>query len=272
MKKKYDELLKHDIGVAIKDGSLKDYQYSYQITTNEDGSKEFDIAIRNKAIATLLNHKGIIQIGDSVYRLNDKEITQVQERSINELFIRNSGSVKITPIKKFAISNKANKSAKQMASSFDEIINLQEYTPPGEGFSPRRFKTAVSMSLLWGKATGNYWTTHKRLNWYGWGGANTNEWNFNTNGYVYAFSTLYGYNNGFPTYSIPTGVNWREDNKNDLTHYFDFSISGLTNNDGQVYRCTMGTRMNWQARRHDGILYSYNSNSDYPNGINIDSQ
>ena len=45
MNEKYDELLKHNIGVAINDGSLKDYEFSYQVTTNQDGSKEYDIAL-----------------------------------------------------------------------------------------------------------------------------------------------------------------------------------------------------------------------------------
>jgi hypothetical protein len=51
MKESYDELLKHDIGNAIKDGSLKNYEYSYEVSTNSDGSKEYDIAVKDNVIS-----------------------------------------------------------------------------------------------------------------------------------------------------------------------------------------------------------------------------
>ena len=268
MNEKYDELLKHDIGVAINDGSLKDYEFSYQVTTNQDGSKEYDIAMRNKAIAAILNHKGILQIGDMAYRLNDKEIAEVPEDKVGELLIKNSAVIKITPIKRLTISNKSNKSAKQMAPSFDEIVDIQAYS---WGSDNLRFKTNVTMSLLWGKAMGNYWVTHKKSTWYGWTGANIDGWTFNTNGYIGVYSTSYGYNNGYPNWTIPTSVSWGGNSINDLTHYFSFSINDITNGDPNVYKCTMIMGMNWSANAY-GTIYQFSTNNNYPNGISIDLQ
>jgi hypothetical protein len=268
MNEKYDELLKHDIGVAINDGTLKDYEYSYLITINPDGSKEYDIAMRNKAIAAILNYKGILQIGDMAYRLNDKEIAEVPEDKVGELLVKNSAVVKKTPIKRFTISDKSSKSAKQMASSFDEIVDIQPYS---WGSDNLRFKTNVTMSLLWGKAMGNYWVTHKKSTWYGWTGASIDGWTFNTNGYIGVYSTS-GYNNGYPQWTIPTSVSWGGNSINDLTHYFSFSIDDITNNDPNVYKCTMIMGMNWSANSYGNNRYSFTTNTNYPNGISIDVQ
>jgi hypothetical protein len=268
MNEKYHELLKHDIGVAINDGTLKDYEYSYQITINSDGSKEYDIAMRNKAIAAILNHKGILQIGDMVYRLNDKEIVEVPEDKVGELLVKNSAVVKKTLIKRFKILDKSSKSAKQMASSFDEIIDIQAYS---YGSDNLRFKTNVTMSLLWGNAMGNYWVTHKKSTIYGWTGANIDGWDFNTNGYIAVYSTSYGYNNGYPNWTIPTSVRWRENSKNDLTHYFSFPIGGITGGDPNVYKRTMIMGMTWSANAY-GTPYQFSTINNYPNGIFIELQ
>jgi hypothetical protein len=267
MNEKYDELLKHDIGVAINDGTLKDYEYSYLVTINQDGSKEYDIAMRNKAIAAILNHKGILQIGDMAYRLNDKEIAEVPEEKVGELLVKNSGLVKKTPIQRFAISEKSSKSAKQMAPNFDEIVDIQEYN---YGNDRLRFKTNVTMSLLWGSAMGNYWVTHKKSTWYGWTGANIDQWTFNTNGYIGVYSSV-NYNNGYPLWTIPTSVSWGGNSINDLTHYFSFPIGDITGGDPNVSRRTMIMGMNWRANAY-GTIYSFTTNVKYPNGISIDLQ
>ncbi len=203
------------------------------------------------------------------YRLNDKEIAEVPEDKVGELLIKNSAVVKITPIKRLTISDKSSKSAKQMAPSFDEIVDIQAYS---WGSDNLRFKTNVTMSLLWGNAMGNYWVTHKKSTWYGWTGANIDGWTFNTNGYIGVYSTSYGYNNGYPNWTIPTSVSWGGNSINDLTHYFSFSINDITNGDPNVYKCTMIMGMNWSAVSYGNHPYNFTTNTEYPNGISIDLQ
>jgi hypothetical protein len=262
MKESYDELLKHDIGNAIKDGSLKNYEYSYEVSTNSDGSKEYDIAVKDNVISILLNNKGLVQMGDLIYRINDKEIIEVPEKNLNELFVQNSKNVKITIVKRIPFTDKANKSARLLGDTFGDYLDYQEYTPSGQ--QPRRFRTYGYLSLYGGYARCTFYVTHKRLNWYGWGNANANEWIFQVEGSIYA-SNIYGGQYGPGLFY--TG--WTGNDTGDITYNNSISISDFTGGDNAISLCTMTMRANWSARGHDGMPYKYNSDINFPNRIRV---
>jgi hypothetical protein len=260
MKEKYNELLKHDIGNAIKDGSLKDYEYSYEVSTNSDGSKEYDIAMKDNVISALLSNRGLVQMGSVVYKINDKEITEVPEENLNELFVQNSKVSKIVEVKRFSLTDKSNKSAKILGSSFDGELNVQEYTP--SGFAARRFRTYGSLSIWGGRARWTFYVTHKRNNWYGWGNANTNEWIFNVNGNVLATS-IYG--NQYPGLFSSA---WTGNDTGDITYSNSVSIDDLTGgNSSSISYCGLYMTGSWSAMSHDGVRRFYNVSSNYPSGL-----
>jgi hypothetical protein len=266
MKESYDELLKHDIGNAIKDGSLKKYQYVYQVNTNADGSKEYDIAFMDNKLPSLLSEKALVQIDKTVYMMTDKEMKEVDESNLNELFVPNSPKVKSSSRKMTPLdgskSASNNKSAKVMGNNpFDCVVKEIPYTP-FNGAVQRRFKTYGGISFLSDRVYVTFWVTHKKNNWYGWGNENTNNWLFEVRGIFYGLR----YGNAIPG-TLPFYTGWTGDNTGDITfgwsEYKNSVVSGYTSND--TFWAIMDGR--WIANGVNGVQYNYDSKTDYPLGM-----
>jgi hypothetical protein len=168
MRAAYNELIKYDIGKALTDGSISAYEGSYSVTVEKDGQKSYDRAIVDQALATIVNSQGITQVGDSLYRINERWVValpvQYKSEISNEQPVH--GVQRAVVHKVLSVSQSPNA---RLLSDHDQ--NYIEYHP--DGLKLRRFRTLGWSTNYW--VSQQYWSAgyrvwHQRNNWYGWGG------------------------------------------------------------------------------------------------------
>ncbi len=203
MQEKYDELMSYGTGEATKDGSIENYKDILEITTDEKGRKDFKIAVRNHLLASIFSEKGLVQIGNDVYKVKDGNAYKTDENNIQELSsIESKGSNKVSVIA-FAGTFKSGKSMKVNGSIGRE--KSKEYIAFG-GAATRRFCTRIDIYRgFWSPATtyGEFSVRHQRDNWNGWGSLEAGPWSFNSGGSnTYNYASPFNLNNG--TYNFST--------------------------------------------------------------------
>lgn len=241
MQEKYDELMKYDIGKAIKDGTIENYKDVLEITTDEKGRKDFKIAIRNHLLASIVSEKGLIQIGNDVYKIKNGNAYKTDEKNIQELSSIEKKSDKISVVA-FGVTSKSNKSAKVNGEiGEDRSIPYTAFA----GAATRRFCTRIDIYKgFWSPSTvyGEFSVRHQRDNWYGWGGLDAGPWSFNAGGScTFIYSTT----------SIPNIVGWPTINEYPLVTdgiYYNKEASPLIGLSGSVTSISARIFGSWSAR------------------------
>jgi hypothetical protein len=193
MQEKYDELMKYGLEEAIKDGTIENYKDVLEITTDEKGRKEFNIAVGNHLLASIISEKGLYQMGNDVYKIKDGKAYKTTEDNIQELSsvgIKESSRVSVV---EFRVPSKSNKSAK-VNGYVDEQQSPNVYTA-FPGASARRFCTRIIIERVNNTSYAQFSVTHQRDNWYGWGELPTGPWISYNAGGTYSFS--YGVSGNF---------------------------------------------------------------------------
>jgi hypothetical protein len=186
MQEKYDELMKYGLEEAIKDGTIENYKDVLEITTDEKGRKEFNIAVGNHLLASIISEKGLYQIGNDVYKIKDGKAYKTDEKNTQGLFspdLKQSSNVSVV---EFKVTPKSNKSAK-----VNGAVDEQQVTTPyliWTGASERRFCTRIQIYRSGNTSYGEVSVTHQRDNWYGWGEVETGPWISYNAGGSYSFS------------------------------------------------------------------------------------
>lgn len=182
MAQAFKELSDKDLIGNSNSALLKTYQYVYKTTFDNNGEKSIERAVTGPLLSSILNHEGLIQIGDNLLRMNDEKVLLTDIRYISELEI---------PKSKFVEEHKVINVPLQISSSnarlkWDEEDVLTEYDPIGGG-NKRRFKKAYFANNYFngidpsGNAN-NYvleagiLMSHQRKNWWGWGAVDTDGW------------------------------------------------------------------------------------------------
>jgi len=228
MQEEYNELIKYGIGEAIKDGSIANYKDILEITTDEKGRKDFKVAVRNHLLASIINTKGLIQIGNDVYKIKGGKAYKTQEKDIHELSsldIKKSGKVSIIA---FAVNSKSDKSARVNDSIGED--KSQEYSA-FDGAATRRFCTRIDIYRgFWSPSTiyGEFSVRHQRDNWYGWGSIETGPWSFNSGGSItFKYTEAFIGNNGTHNFSTVNHYpQWTDGVFNNMS---DAPVGGLEN-------------------------------------------
>ena len=250
MQEKYDELMKYDIGEAIKDGTIENYKDVLEITTDEKGRKDFKIAVRNHLLASIISEKGLIQIGNDVYKIKNGNAYRTDEKNIQELYSLEKKSDKVSVVA-FEVTSKSNKSAKVNGNIGEE--KSKPYIAFG-GAATRRFCTRIDIyrggifnSDTW---YGEFSVRHQRDNWYGWGGLSAGPWSFNAGGsctFIYSTTT------------IPNIVGWPTINSFPSQSeglYYNQSASPLIGLSGAVTSVSARIFGSWNASGNDGKPYN----------------
>lgn len=187
MQEKYDELVKYGIGEAMKDGSIENYKDVVAITTDEKGRKEFNIAVGNHLLASIISEKGLYQMGNDVYKIKDGKAYKTTEDNIQELSsvgIKESNKISVV---EFRVTSKSNKSAK-----VNQYVDEQHIVGPYTAFpgaNPRRFCTRIIIERVNGTSYAEFSVTHQRDNWNGWGELATGPWISYNAGGTYSFTS-----------------------------------------------------------------------------------
>ena len=251
MQEKYDELIKYGLEEAIKDGTIENYKDVLEITTDEKGRKDFNIAVRNHLLASIISEKGLMQVGNDVYKIKNGNAYKTSENNIQELFfsdVKQSSKVSLITIN---VTSKSEKNAKVNGSVGED--KSKEYTAfPGAAL--RRFCTRIDIYKNWWPwsktAYGEFSVRHQRDNWYGWGGLDAGPWNFNAGGScTFIYSTT----------STPNIVTWQSVNEFPLVSegmYYNMSASPLIGLSGSVTSTTARIYGSWSASGNDGLPYN----------------
>jgi hypothetical protein len=187
MQEKYDELMKYGLEKAMKDGTIENYKDVLEITTDEKGKKEFNIAVGNHLLASIISEKGLYQMGNDIYKIKDRKAYKTTEDNIQELSsvgIKESNKVSVV---EFRVTPKSNKSAK-VAGYVDQQKTTTPYTA-FPGANDRRFCTRIIIERVNGTSYAEFSVTHQRDNWYGWGELPTGPWVSYNAGGNYSFTS-----------------------------------------------------------------------------------
>ncbi|NBB21377.1 hypothetical protein GVN20_18570 [Runella sp. CRIBMP] len=182
MAQAFKELSDKDLIGNSNSALLKTYQYVYKTTFDNNGEKSIERAVTGPLLSSILNHEGLIQIGDNLLRMNDEKVLSTDIRYISELEI---------PKSKFVEEHKVVNVPLQISSpnarlKWDEEDVLTEYDPIGGG-SKRRFKRLYFARNYFNgiDISGNGYDymleagismSHQRKNWWGWGAVDTDGW------------------------------------------------------------------------------------------------
>ena len=254
MQEKYDELVSYGIGEAIKDGSIENYKDVLEIITDEKGRKDFNIAVRNHLLASIISEKGLIQIGNDVYKIKNGNAYKANVDHIQELFSSDVTQSNKVSLVSFNTTSKSNKNAKVNGEIGEE--RSQEYIA-FNGAATRRFCTRIDIYRgFWSHSIyGEFSATHQRNNWYGWGELPTGPWNFNAGGsYTFKYST----------YSNPVTTNWTSLNvikyPSSGRIWWSREARPLFMIEDLVTNTSVNVSGNWSASGNDGKPYndSYN--------------
>ena len=242
MQEKYDELVSYGIGEAMKDGSIENYKDVLEITTDEKGRKEFNIAVGNHLLASIISEKGLYQMGNDVYKIKDGKAYKTTEDNIEELSsvgIKESNKVSVV---EFIVTPKSNKSAK-----VNQYVDQQQTTEPYSAFAganARRFCTRIVIARVNFTSYAEFSVTHQRDNWNGWGELATGPWIYYNAGGTYSFSNNVSGNflplivNNYPS----SGRIWHEMEVN--SGYPPYLVSRVISISGT-----------WRANGNDGKEY-----------------
>lgn len=181
---------------------LAKYKHIYRL--NEvGGEKTLQKAVIGPYLSSLLNHEGLIQIGDNVMRMSDEKTLLVKEKDIAELDKPNSRLVTERLTENIPVISKNGR----IEGNYNSDYEIDRYTP--NGMAQRRIcvqKYAISRFMGWSfNSQGNYGIEvgsiayHQRSNWWGWGGTAADGWSrgsgsistsYSPNGYYYPFPDL----------------------------------------------------------------------------------
>jgi hypothetical protein len=228
----YNQLVNNDIGKSLESGTISDYEGSYRIIVGSDGLKEYTRAIVDQSLSAIVNQRGLVQIGDTLYKFSEEKTLKVHIRYKQDLFSSSSGNVISKDVLHRSITINTQKNAKILSDhNFADV----EYQPSG-GASKRRYRIMGWSTNYWFPS--NYWSTgvnikHQRQNWWGWGAENAQSialsGYFTVNGYPRSYAgqsstfnfTAYNTNETQYRYS----EDWTTSNMG--TVYFTFSWTGI---------------------------------------------
>lgn len=168
MRTAYSELIKYDLGKALTDGTIAAYEGSYQVAIEQDGQKSYDRAIIDQTLATIVNVRGITEIGDSLYRIDEDWVVAVPLQYKSEINSKQSAHAVRRAVVHKSLSTVQSPNARLFS---DHDQNYIEYHP--SGLKLRRFRTLGWSTNYW--IPQQYWSAgyrvwHQRNDWYGWGG------------------------------------------------------------------------------------------------------
>ncbi len=166
MRKSYDELVRYDVGKALTDGSINSFKGVYRIVKEADGENSYERAIFDQSLSTVLNARGVFQIGDSLYRISEQKTVVVPVRYQTELYSEQPAHGVVRAVTHRYVSQNANA---RLRSDHDDVTI--EYHP--DGLTVRRFR-GIGVSTNYAFSADQHWEAgykvwHQRHNWWGWG-------------------------------------------------------------------------------------------------------
>lgn len=159
--------------------TLDTYKYVYKAVMRGE-EKSIERAVTSSFLASMLNHEGLIQIGDNVLRINEEKVLSTKGANIKELDKENSRLVEEHLVEKIPIKI----SQKNGKLAYDQQDVMEIYQP--SGLSQRRILRKLRAEQYWlgiqlngGPAymfdvSGGLF--HQRKNWWGWGDADADGW------------------------------------------------------------------------------------------------
>lgn len=192
LKNHYDELVKNDVGEVIKTGMIAKYQYAYKIEKDVKGIDDYVQAVKDNALASILNKDGLVQIGDNIYRVNDEHILKANIRYKADLLQGiNANNVQVQNVTNLPVNEKHLVKARLSGEvdGYDDV-----YYTPWSGASQRRFSINWwAKQYCWlGYISMGMDVSHKRNNWWGWGAIDASNWQGQSNGtFVYSVQETY---------------------------------------------------------------------------------
>gem|GEM_PF-1622145 len=132
----YNELISKDLGELIKDGGISNYEGAFKVSVDKNGDKVYDRAILDESIAAVVNKEGLVQIGDTLYKIGEEKTLKMHVGYKNESFTVDNPHVIGKEVLHQTVKMSPPKNAK--VSSDHNFADL-EYNP-GAGFNNRRFR------------------------------------------------------------------------------------------------------------------------------------
>lgn len=260
MQEKYDELIKYDIGKAITDGTIENYKDVLDISIDDKGRKDYEIAVKNHLLASVLNENGLVQVGDKVIKMDGKTSKRVQEQNISDLFLPSAPNMEVIPSGNKINSDKF-KNAKVAGQVDTERIETYYNYPGGEC---KRFRTYIGIyETFWSSNIYlEFYVTHKRDVWWGWDYDKTSGWKFWASGMAF-----YTYQLG-PNSGEAWGVEYQGTSGSGSTDAVWWSRQ-ISSNGGTIAQHYGEIYGKWEANGHDGIVHRYDmaNDPDFPFGL-----
>jgi hypothetical protein len=191
MSEAYRDFMKSDIEEgAVGINRIISQEFDDVITVEKDrmGKNNYSITLPYPALSCLTNKDGLIQIGNNVIKITNKESRIANVKYIDELKANTlSNHIEVHKIN-HNLGSQSNKNSK-ILNDWEDISYVPYY--PGGGFANRRFKIHKyfdDIFLGWNGdfdepeynyvyATGIY-IIHQRDNWYGWGSIWIDGWSW----------------------------------------------------------------------------------------------
>ncbi|MDF7816944.1 hypothetical protein P1X15_05030 [Runella sp. MFBS21] len=179
------------------------YKHTYNIVEN-NGIKTYERAVSGPCLAFILNHEGLVQIGDSLYQINDQIVRYTNIQNALELLKNSSKFVKEYPVTEIKLIEEKSNARFADVDQWGEVPN-SPYTSPGlatRKFTWRQF--AKSYNTGWGCTFDTGAPTcgfiyiyevglalkHERKNWLGnWVAQETDGWS-RSSGWLYLSGAL----------------------------------------------------------------------------------
>ncbi|MEZ4902460.1 MAG: hypothetical protein R2822_12265 [Spirosomataceae bacterium] len=175
MSKAYRDFETQNNTANIDPTTLGIYKNVYKI--NEiNGEKLIEKAVVGPILSTILNHDGLLQIGDKILRINDEKVKIVAVKDIAELDKSNSKLVEEHFVEKIPVTLSKKNARGSGLDDWEQNEVVQEYQP--SGLSKRRITRRLwaynyYIGVILGGGPQYMYETgailiHERKNWWGW--------------------------------------------------------------------------------------------------------
>lgn len=221
--------------VANNAASLKALEAVMIKEQSSDGDS-FERSIVDPLLATLVNEKGLLQVGDSLYKISDKQVRKTHVKNIDEIDNLNSRQVIVKKPSKYGLSKGGR------IAGTKEIDEYEYVTYYADG-RQHRYKSngwAVNYWFENYRSTGIR-VTHQRKVTFGWSWSNAFDWS--ASGYWYITSNT---TPPIAIVSLPVlsaSISYESDEF--VPYYYSETPPGLS---ARVY-----AYCSWHSRGRDGV-------------------
>ncbi|AQG80289.1 hypothetical protein [Spirosoma montaniterrae] len=168
LNKSYTNLVKYDIGKALEDGTIQQYEGVYTVK-GVGKDRDFRRALSDFALANLVNAKGLVQVGDILIHISDVAVSRTHLRYEQELLRGSGPHVVSRAVDNLPTSVNIKTPSGARRATVDDYWDIPYNST---GLVERRFR-----GNTWAKNypfPQQYWSTgvevrHQRSNWWGWG-------------------------------------------------------------------------------------------------------